>query len=190
MAKKILALDIGNVCLRLRPERCFGRFGYKAITEVPSELLMVFQQLETGRIDEAAFFGEIRRILNLKIDDAALRDLWCAILGEPMPGMAALVRDLVAADIQPVFLSDISTLHLDYFRRNYPVTEWVPDGIYSFVVGACKPSPAMYAAFEADFGKPVLYVDDRPACLEGAAPFGWPTHLFQDAETLRAALKV
>lgn len=188
MAKKYLALDIGNVCLQLRPERCFGRFGYRSIAEVPPAVLMAFQQLETGRIDEAAFLQEIRRILEIKADDTALRAVICSILGDPMPGMAALVRDLAAADIQPVFLSDISTLHLHYFRQNYPITEWVPDGIYSFVVGACKPAPAMYAAFEADFGKPILYVDDREICLEGGAAVGWDTHLFRDADTLRAAL--
>ncbi len=188
MTKKYLALDIGNVCLQLRPERCFGRFGYRSINEVPADLLLAFQLLETGRMDEAAFLAEIRRILAVKADDATLRAVICEILGDPMPGMAALVRDLVAAGIQPVFLSDISTLHLKHFRENYPITEWVPDGIYSFVVGACKPSSAMFAAFEADFGTPVLYVDDREVCLEGAAAFGWQTHLFRDADTLRVAL--
>jgi FMN phosphatase YigB (HAD superfamily) len=75
-----------------------------------------------------------------------------------------------------------------YFRERFPLAEFVPDGIYSFVTGAKKPSPAMFAAFEADYGKPVLYIDDRDVCLAGAELFQWQTHKFVNADTLREFL--
>ena len=188
MSGKYLALDIGNVCVKLHPERCFGALGFRSIGEVPVTLLEAIQHLETGRMSEEDFIGWAKKTLGLDWSEEAFLELWNANLGEGMPGMTALVRDLKKAGIEPVFFSDTSIIHMRYFRQEYPICEFVTKGIYSFVVGACKPDPAMYAAFEADYGKPVLYVDDRPCNIEGAETFGWKSHLFESAEKLRAEL--
>ena len=184
----VLALDIGGVCIRLHPERCFGRLGYRSITEVPQEFLAAVDRMETGNLTEHEFASIFRKVTGNALPESVLSELWCATLGEPMPGMAALVRDMKKAGFHPVFFSDTSILHIRYFRERFPIAEFVPDGIYSFVAGAKKPQPAMFAAFEADYGKPVLYVDDRAICLEGAKAFHWRTHQFKDADTLRELL--
>ena len=188
MKYRLIALDIGGVCLRIRPELCFGRLGYRSIEAVPPELLAAVDRLECGRMDEAEFLAVFRRVAGSALSDEAIRAAWCAILAEAMPGMTALVRELTLAGTKLVFFSDTSALHMTCFRENFPIAEFVPDGIYSFVVGAKKPSPAMFAAFEADYGKPDLYVDDREVCLSGAPAFGWPTHRFESAERLRTLL--
>lgn len=188
MTPGVIALDIGGVCVRIRPERCFGPLGFHSIDDVPVAVLGAVDRMETGHLDEKAFAEIFRRTVKTEYDEAALAGLWCATLGEPMPGMAALVRDMKKAGFRPVFFSDTSALHIRYFREHFPVAEFVPDGIYSFVTGAKKPSPAMFAAFEADYGKPVLYVDDRELCLGGAEAFAWPTHHFTSADALRETL--
>ena len=43
MSGKYLALDIGNVCVKLHPERCFGALGFRSIGEVPFPLLEAIQ---------------------------------------------------------------------------------------------------------------------------------------------------
>lgn len=184
----VIALDIGGVCVELHPERCFGPLGFHAIEEVPIGVLSAVDQMEIGRIDEQQFAEIFRKTVSSGYAPEELAALWCATLGEPMPGMAALVRDMKKAGFQPVFFSDTSILHMRYFREKFPLAEFVPDGIYSFVTGAKKPSPAMFAAFEADYGKPVLYIDDREVCLSGAEMFQWPTHKFVNADTLREVL--
>ena len=188
IAPGVVALDIGGVCVELHPERCFGPLGFRSIEDVPVAVLGAVDRMETGNLDEKEFAAIFRRTVKSDYDEAALAGLWCATLGEPMPGMAALVRDMKKAGFTPVFFSDTSALHMRYFREKFPVAEFVPDGIYSFIAGAKKPSPAMFAAFEADYGKPVLYVDDREFCLSGADAFAWPTHQFKSADVLRETL--
>ncbi len=184
----VVALDIGGVCVELHPERCFGPLGFHSIEEVPIAVLSAVDRMEIGKMDEMEFAEIFRKTVNSDRPAEELAALWCATLGEPMPGMAALVRDMKKAGFKPVFFSDTSCLHMRYFRERFPLSEFVPDGIYSFVTGAKKPSPAMFAAFEADYGKPVLYIDDRDMCLAGAEAFQWPTHKFVNADTLRAFL--
>ena len=188
IAPGVVALDIGGVCVQLRPERCFGPLGFHSIEDVPVAVLGAIDRMESGNIDEKEFVALFRRAVKSDLDEAALAELWCATLGDPMPGMAALVRDMKKAGFRPVFFSDTSALHIRYFREHFPIAEFVPDGIYSFIAGAKKPSPAMFAAFEADYGKPVLYVDDREFCLAGADTFAWPTHQFKSADVLREML--
>ena len=184
----VVALDIGGVCVELHPERCFGVLGFHSIEEVPIAVLGAVDQMEIGKIDELEFAEIFRKTVQSDRPTEELAALWCATLGEPMPGMAALVRDMKKAGFKPVFFSDTSSLHMRYFRERFPLAEFVPDGIYSFVTGAKKPSPAMFAAFEADYGKPVLYIDDRDVCLSGAELFQWQTHKFVNADTLREFL--
>ena len=104
------------------------------------------------------------------------------------PRLNELVFSLPARGIQPVFFSDTSALHLAEVRRKFPAAAVVPEGIYSFEVGARKPARAMFEAFESRFGRPVLYVDDRPELIEGAAKFGWNALRFTGAEALERAL--
>lgn len=184
----VIALDIGGVCVQLRPERCFGPLGFHSIEDVPVAVLGAVDRMETGLIDEQEFAAIFQKTVKSDFSGEELAAFWCATLGDPMPGMAALVRDMKKAGFKPVFFSDTSILHMRYFRENFPIAEFVPDGIYSFVTGAKKPSPAMFAAFEADYGKPVLYIDDRELCLSGAEAFQWPTHQFTTTDNLREVL--
>ncbi len=188
MEPGVVALDIGGVCLSIHPERCFGVLGYHAIEDVPVAVLGAVDRMERGNLTEKEFAEIFRKVTGSTRSGEELQTLWCATLGEPVPGMAALVRDMIKAGFKPVFFSDTSALHLRYIRENFPVAEFVPDGIYSFVTGAKKPEPAMYAAFEADYGKPVLYVDDRELCIKGAGPFGWKALQFTGTDALRTEL--
>ena len=58
MTKKVIALDIGNVCLTIHPERCFGALGYRSLREIPAELLFFAgERFERGEISEAEFLA-------------------------------------------------------------------------------------------------------------------------------------
>ena len=41
MRKRVIALDIGNVCLEIHPERCFAALGYRSAQEIPPEALFL-----------------------------------------------------------------------------------------------------------------------------------------------------
>ena len=48
---------------------------------------------------------------------------------------------------------------------------------------------AMLEAFEARFGKPLLYVDDLPELVSGAKAHGWNAAVFQSATQVETLLR-
>lgn len=184
---KVIALDIGGVCLQIRPERCFGLLGYRAIEEVPPELLQSIDRFERGHLTEDEFLARFRQVTNSDLSDDFVRNAWNAILHAPIEGMADQIRRWQSDGFRVVFFSDTSTMHMRDFRKRFPeIAGLVPDGIYSFIVGAKKPEPAMFIAFEADYGKPAIYFDDREVCLAGGRAAGWPVHRFESVAGLPA----
>ena len=189
MPEKYLALDIGNVCLEIHPERCFGALGYASLADVPPELLHFESEIyERGQADDETFFRKFRELIGAKFSEEELRDAFSAIVCTPLPGMPELVASLPARGILPVFFSDTSTLHLAEVFRKFPAVGAVAGGIYSCEVGAKKPEPAMFEAFERRFARPVLYVDDRPDLIEGARAYGWNAVRFTGAPDLEKKL--
>ena len=121
MEKKILALDIGQICISIHPERCFARLGFRSAAEVPPELLRIScDEFECGRLSDAEFLAAARKLIGTTLSDAELAAALAAIIGGPLPGMNELVFSLPARGIQPVFFSDTSALHLApprWFRK-------------------------------------------------------------------------
>lgn len=188
MERKVIALDIGGVCLQLQPEQCFGALGFTTLAEVPAALFTAVDRYERGACGEAEFLAAFRRETGSARPDAELTAIWNRILGPEMPGMDELVRELLEREVKIVFLSDTSPSHMAFFRARDPLAALVPDGVYSYEVGAKKPEPAMYAAFERAHGRPALYIDDREPCIDGGRAAGWPVHRFTGVEPLRQCL--
>ncbi len=183
MTERVIALDIGNVCIGIHPERCFGALGFRSLADIPREVLFLAgERFERGEISEAEFLDGFRRLTGSALSDAELRRAFCAIIGEPVPGMAELVSGLAGRGYRPVFFSDTSVTHMEELRRKFPAASAVPDGIYSYRVHAKKPELPMFEAFEARFGVPAFYFDDRAELIEGARKHGWNAHRFVSAE--------
>ena len=167
MSNKVIALDIGNVCLHIHPERCLALLKDCNCASIPPELLRYeADELERGRVSEADFLAKVREMTGTRASDKTLTDAFLAILGEPVEGMPELVAELPQLGFQAVFFSDTSAIHLAAVRRIFPSARFVPQGVYSFEVGERKPHPAMFEAFEHRFGTPVCYFDDRADLIE------------------------
>ncbi|MCI5778761.1 MAG: hypothetical protein MR051_02925 [Lentisphaeria bacterium] len=182
-----MALDIGNVCVRIDHLNCVRRLGLSAI---PPHLTAAATEFECGRITETKFFSSLYEMLDRKFTVAEIRAAFDAILIEPVPGMTELVDSLPALGIRAVFFSDISPAHLRRTRELFPAAANVPDGVYSFEAGAQKPAPRMLDAFEARFGRPDLYVDDREELILAAKKRNWHAVRFTDAAALRRELEI
>ena len=183
MTEKVIALDIGNVCLEIHPERCFGALGFRSLKEIPPELLFFAgERFERGEISEAAFLAGIRELTGADGSDERLLSVFRAIIGDPVPGMVELVEGLTARGYRAVFFSDTSVTHMEEVRRKFPAATRVPEAVCSFEVHAKKPEPAMFAAFEARYGVPAFYFDDRIELIEAARKHGWNAHRFVSAE--------
>lgn len=188
--EKIIALDIGQVCLSIHPERCFGALGYRSLDEVPQELLyMESEQFERGMLSEADFLEKFRLLTGSSGSAEELSEIFCAIIGDPLPGMIDLVRSLPRRGFRPVFFSDTSATHMRRVRQKFPAVDAVPEGVFSHEVGAKKSDDAMFEAFEHRFGRPFLYVDDRAELIGRGRARGWKGHVFAGAGDLEKFLE-
>ncbi|MBQ7176035.1 MAG: hypothetical protein IJS08_01360 [Victivallales bacterium] len=165
-----IAFDIGNVCIAISVERCQEATGIPA--DRP-EWVSLCQNLEWGRISIQDFLAKAEKLAPKgHLPAGGMLEAFNAKILQPIPGMEALLKTLADKGVQPVFFSDISQLHLDCFRQRFSgASEY--QGIYSFEIGAWKPSPSMFAAFEERYGTPLLYVDDRQELIDAALSHGW-----------------
>lgn len=190
-------LDVGNVLLRLRPIRLDrGRPGEEVPVDLYTDPLSrlradpVLERLEKGQATDAEFFDAVRRLFRTDLPDAEIQAAYLSILGEPMPGMAELVRDLKSRGLRVVGLSDISPGHLKLLNR-YPAVALLEQVIASCVTGYRKPEPGSYrAALEALGTAPgeTLFVDDRAENVAGAAALGIQAVVFTTPSALRERL--
>lgn len=74
MTEKVIALDIGNVCIGIHPERCFGALGFRSLADIPREVLFLAgERFERGEISEAEFLDGFRRLTGSALSDAELQ---------------------------------------------------------------------------------------------------------------------
>lgn len=186
-----LALDIGNVCVEIHPERGLAALGYRSMAELPPELVeLIVQDLERRPVPNGEFVARFNAATGRNLSESQLETAFARVIGDPIPGMVRLVQRMQGDfGIRPVYFSDTSRQHLAAVRDKFPVAEAVPEGIYSFEAGAKKPELAMFAAFEGRFGLPALYVDDRADLIDAARRHGWNARQFCGAEDLSAELE-
>ena len=187
---RFLALDIGNVCIKLNYERLLSQLGMTPEFFASAPIKDLVRRHEFGLCSADEFFRGLGRLPELrKYDDAALRAGYRALLRDPLPGMPELLRRLPDCGILPVFFSDISVFHLNCCRDIIPEMQRYP-GIYSFDTHAYKPSAEMFAQFERIYGVPVLYTDDRSELIASAKKRNWPAEVFHSASELLEQLGV
>ena len=181
MKKILLALDIGNVCVRINHANFADFLGVKSLPEESSVLL---QEYEWGIIkSEAEFLDRSMKLFDGKFSADEMIAAFNSILIEAVPGMTELASDFAEMNVEAVFFSDISPTHL---RRTW---ELVPDicrntagGVFSFDAGAWKPSEAMFSRFEKLYGVPDLYADDRLELIFAAQKRSWNALQFTGAD--------
>ncbi|MEI8248170.1 MAG: hypothetical protein WCI51_20205 [Lentisphaerota bacterium] len=188
MREKIIALDIGGVCLNIRHDLCCKYFGFNNLREIPLEFLQAVEKFECGLIDDKEWLAEFRRATGGRFTDNEMIDGWNIIIGSDMDGMPELMSELVDSGYRLIFFSDTSSVHLLEVYRKLSFANLVTGGVFSFKVNAGKPGVAMYKAFEAQYGKPYFYVDDKPENIQAGINHGWNSHQFLSAAAMRQAL--
>ena len=109
----------------------------------------------------------------------------------PVPGMAPLVDDLLAAGAPLYALTNFNDVLFAASRRLMPQLARFHGVVVSGAEHLVKPDPALYRILLTRYGLDpacTLFVDDSPANIDGARGVGLRTHLFTGAGALRAAL--
>lgn len=178
MKRKLLALDIGKVCILLQEEMAMAAMNWKSMGDIPPVLMAEVEKLECGKVDHNDFFATVSTLLG-RGSEQDLRSWFNLVVGNEMPGMAKALKAM-AEEWDFVFLSDISYPHLQEAKKRLSFFDQAKGGIYSFEVGCRKPEAGMYLAFEEKYGKPDLYVDDRQCNIDAAEKLGWHSAIFTD----------
>ncbi|HBC88992.1 MAG TPA: hypothetical protein DCZ94_18795 [Lentisphaeria bacterium] len=182
---KFIALDIGNVCLKLRFERCFYALGCAGDERHSDRILRLAERLGRGEISECEWIKCMHRETREQFSDKEILENWNLILGDEIPGMHELLGEMRELGYEIIFFSDTSSIHISRIFDYLKLTDCVAGGIYSYKVGASKPERKMYEAFEIKYGRPFLYSDDREENIEAGIRSGWFSHLFTSVDLLR-----
>ena len=185
---KVIALDIGGVCIRLHCKKALNTLGITNIKDIPVEFTNATNMLEKGIITSVEWANVIRYLTENRFSEHELRTAWSMIIGQTIEGMQELAQELVDAGCKLVLFSDTSEIHMQEVYRNLSFANMITGCIFSYEVGVKKPDEAMYKAFENEYGKPVFYADNCPANIEGGQREGWNSHLFTSPENMRKAL--
>ncbi|SEC10492.1 HAD family hydrolase [Bradyrhizobium erythrophlei] len=176
----VLLFDIGRVVLDIDFEKVMAHWAQHAGC-APADLATrfvaddSFKHHEIGRIDDAAFFANLRRTLGINLTDAQFLEGWNAIFTGEMPGIAPLLATAAArmplyafSNTNPAHVAHFSVIHaelLGHFRNVF----------LSSTIGFRKPDAEAYDHVVKAIGVPasrILFFDDLAANIEGARARG------------------
>ncbi len=198
---RLVLFDLGNVLIALRSIReAFGvpecgvqtgtdPFEAKVAWFLASE---VVDRFERGKATAEEFFDFLRSVFDLQTPTSELEARFNRILGEEVPGMRELVRDLKGAGVRVAGLTDTNPVHFEVLKR-YPIVGELETVVASCETGHRKPSPEAYRAAlrRVQLGpEEVFYTDDLSRNVEGAQRAGIRATLFRGAPALRSVLRL
>ena len=183
--RKIVALDIGGVCIQLRHKQFFSVLGFD--NAAPPEFQAVSNLLEKGKISCDLWLDHFQTATCHKFSNAELLKYWNSIIGYDIPGMGQVVRDF-SDRLRFVYFSNTSRLHLDEVVRKNRFGHLVSGGVYSFEAGYMKPEKEIYQIFENTYGVPAAYFDDNADNIAAASTLGWNAHLYTCPEEFAKVL--
>ena len=176
----VLLFDLGRVVLDISFDRVMACWaGHAGCT--PDDLAArfivddSFKHHEIGRIDDAAFFANLRQSLGIAITDAQFLEGWNAIFTGEMPGIAPLLAG--AARRLPLYaFSNTTPAHVAHFSQAYTdVLSHFREIFLSSTIGLRKPDAEAYDHVIRAIGVPasrILFFDDSAANIEGARARG------------------
>lgn len=187
-SEKIVALDIGGVCVSLHPEKIYKKLGASILIKPPAEFMRCCNLFERGKISRDEWFSSFATLSGGKFQDQELWDIWNSMIGPSIPGMTDAVNSLISKDYRFVFFSNTSIIHMEQVSRMCDFAHLVTGGIFSYETGYMKPEQEIYEAFEKVYGIPYAYFDDRAENIDAALKRGWNAHVFKDAKTFLSTL--
>jgi HAD superfamily hydrolase (TIGR01509 family) len=175
----VLLFDIGRVVLDISFDQVMIIWAGHAGCE-PADLAKrfvvndSFKHHEIGKIDDAAFFANLRDQLGIGITDAQFLEGWNAIFAGEMPGIAPLLAS--AAKRMPLYaFSNTNPAHVAHFSQAYAdVLSHFRQIFLSSSIGLRKPDAEAYDHVVKAIGVPAsrILFFDTAANIEGARARG------------------
>lgn len=191
-----LLFDLGGVLVEVDWSRAFA--SWSAASGVPADALAkrfrrdeAYEAHECGAMSDAEFFAALKQSLGMQLSEGDLLAGWNAILGEPLPGIAALLRR--AAQSVPVHVfSNTNVAHVLHWRPRYrELLSPARQVIVSCELGRRKPHPEAFRLAAARIGAApgrIAFFDDLEENAAGARAAGMLGFHVPSTTELRAAL--
>jgi HAD superfamily hydrolase (TIGR01509 family) len=187
---KNLIFDLGNVLLPIdfsAPVKAFQEIGLTDFNRLYGEIQQtnLFNLLETGKIPEAEFRSEMRRISGLNWTDMQIDDAWSTIILDFRPATFAMLERLaVSHDLY--LLSNTNSIHFTRYDQQI-IDKFHPKGLsayfkkayYSHKLGLRKPDAEIFEAVLQDAGlkaEDCLFIDDNETNITSAKALGFNVH--------------
>ena len=119
-------------------------------------------------------------------------DRWIEMMGEEIPGMLQLIRDLKDRGYGVYGLTNWSRETFPLVRDRYPVFGLLDGYVVSGEEMTKKPDPALYRILLERYGlrgEECVFIDDNPANAAGGESLGIRGLVFRNAEQVRADLE-
>ena len=117
---------------------------------------------------------------------------WIEMMGEQIPGMEELVRDLKERGYGVWGLTNWSRETFPLVRHAYPVFELLDGIVVSGEEMTMKPDPALYRILLERYGlkgEECVFIDDNPRNAAGGESLGIRGLVFHNAEQIRGELE-
>jgi glucose-1-phosphatase len=194
MKVEALVFDLGGVLIDVDFGRAFAAWG--AAAGVPATTIATrftvddaCRAHERGELDDRAYFAHLRGTLGIALADEAMLAGWNAIIGEPMPGIEPLVRELAVSRPLYVF-SNTNPAHIAHFTpRLASLLRHFRSTFTSCELGLRKPEPEAFARLASRIGVPasrLAFLDDVEANVVGARSAGLQAFRVASAAEIRA----
>ena len=175
----VVAVDIGNVCVNLKPDECAIELGFSSVQEVIDfcpEIFEIGTMIESGKITTNEFLDRLKKVIKRELTNSSLIQAWNLLIGEEIEGMSKIIEQINEMNLSPVFFSNISDLHYTHVLENLSFGKEMYGAVLSYEVGDVKPNNRIYEYMESKYcagGSPVLYLDDRPENIASGEERGW-----------------
>lgn len=146
---------------------------------------------ETGLITRQEFFEAVREHTGFGGNSDEFGGFFADIFSE-MPEMIALHAEIRQRGIPTYIFSNTNDLAIEHIRRAFPFFCNFNGYIFSYEVGAMKPTAKIYEQLErlsGKSGKEILYLDDRQENIDAGAARGWQTILQFDPKHSRSVVQ-
>jgi FMN phosphatase YigB (HAD superfamily) len=188
-----LVFDIGQVLVRLRPQRLlslFAEHGYVP-QDLPDVVARVgLHEYEAGRFDGEELLSRLIALTPQPPPRAAVRAAWLDLF-EPIDAMLEFARR-ARGPYRTFLLSNVGDLHWLELDRAYGLHTLTDASLPSYTTGFIKPQSEIYALAERHFAlepASTVFIDDRADNVAAAKARGWHALQHHDVETTFAALR-
>lgn len=197
MAIRAVLCDLGGVVIRIDADRI--RAGWARLSALRAAEVYaaypdpVYDRFERDEVTEDGYLDHVRSQLRLQGTDeeirAAFNDLYLGVDHETLD----LLQGLRQRGVVVLALTNTNRTHHRVWSRRFSTALEVFDEVYSsHELGSRKPEPEVFRRVLAEHDLTpgeVLFIDDTPDNVAGAAAVGLEAIVFTDAPTLAVQLE-